>query len=794
MFSEVISSIWTFEYCSLAKCVLRTPYDSNESKIWYSMCEIVVTRGFILLLLGEAKSESEIEFFSKCLTTISDKLRQIVSNQIQLYLSYIPQDISPYKQGDPIALEWELISEAEECSSYLCDKMCRGSRNQTVTSLTLPQLTSVLHGLLDEGTNKLGGGVLLDLIIIISSSGVDQLIEGQDALGIYGALERVGWQNGHVTVMHCLQIESHLLISPAVHTSVVMSEDEKLECIDENLFWRGVFIADFNAFDSSGREKQIRHLCIRKEPGSVAGDKCDEKKSGLFRKKKVSRKERKGESPFMVLFVKEMVQDNFPLIWLQPRPIKLYSLDKQGQLALKSMRAQLSSVVGEEGSGAFILLALVSCHLDTPLLTDTWYEYIIGKQSHWINSVKIEMLNTPNYSLFPQSTVSEEALYIFEFKQDKVIPDEVVEGSIALREENLPEDISIPEEISMPALNEQQLYTVCDIWRKLFDLQVPPEADSLSDELESKIDNILLDMPVPSIKTISTSAPPTESDSVKELKDTLEYKMFSALDRYSQLMENSAKSPMRTLGGLSPPPMTQSSSKMGVDSLLECFDSEGQAVQDLEEVPIPDWLDREQMKERLFSNAIDGEDANQSCIQYSWDRCPTHLVKHETRGLMNYESPPKSRLAKSLFPSKPKSDKPIPVPLNFSGLTISNDKCDESVSIKVRSSSKTCANSSKSKVKVRVNKSMTEVRARKSSGKKESRDKELRSLLERAVVKALKGENLTRDHPQFKAAYTQLFNVCKCFLSGMEFEIAKEKVEQLTVNNAKQVVELQTNT
>ena len=752
-----------------------------------------MTRGFILLLLGEARSESEIEFFSKCLTTVSDKLCQIFSNQTQLYLSYIPQDISPYKQDDPIAFEWELISEAEECSSLLCDRMFTGSRDQKVTSLTVPQLTSVLHGLLDEGTNKLGGGVLLDLIIMISSSGVDQLIEGQDALGMYGALERVGWQNGHVTVLHCLQIERHLLISPAVHTSLVMSEDEKLECIDENLFWRGVFLVDFNAFDSSGREKQIRRMCISKEPGSLAGRKCDEKKSGLFRKKKVSRKKKKGESPFMVLFVKEMAQDNFPLIWLQPRPIKLYSLDKQGQLALKNMRVQLSSVVGEEGGGAFILLALVSCYLDTPLLTDTWYEYIIGKQTHWINCVKIEMLSTPNYSLFPQSAVTEETLSIFEFRQDKVVPDEVIEDSIALREECLSEEeISIPEEISVPELNQEQLYTVCDIWRKLLDLQVPIEADSLSDELMSKVDNILLDMPVPSIKTISTSAPPTEPDSVKDVKDSLEYKMLAALDRYSKLMEKPTKPPMRTLGGLSPPPMTQSSSKMGVDSLLECFDSEGRAVQDLEEVPIPLSLDRKQLKERLFSNAIDGEDANQSCIQYSWDRCQTHFVKQETRGLMNYESPPKSRLAKSLFPPKPKSEKPIPVPLNFSGLNISHDTCDESVCIKVRSNSKTCTKNSKSKVKVRVNKSMTEVRGRKSSGKKEGRDKELRSLLERAVVKALKGENLTRDHPQFKAAYTQLFNVCKCFLSGMEFETAKEKVEQLTVSNAKQVVELQT--
>ena len=755
-----------------------------------------MTRGFIVLLLGEAKSESEIEFFSKCLTVISDKLRQIVSNQTQLYLSYIPQDVSPYKQDDPIALEWELISEAEECSSNLCDRMCAGSRGGTVTSLTLPQLTSVLHGLLDEGLDKLGGGVLLDLIVMVSSSGVEQLIEGQNALGMYGALARVGWQNGHVTVMHCLQIESHLLISPAVHASVVMSEDEKLECIDENLFWRGVFLADFNAFDSNGREKQIRHLCISREPGSVAGDKCDEKKKSSFRKKKVSRKKRKGESPFMVLFVKEMVQDNFPLILLQPRPIKLYSQDKQGQLALKNMRIQLSSVVEEDGSGAFTLLALVSCHLDTPLLTDTWYKYVIGKQSHWVHNIKIEMLNTPNYSLFPQSAVTEEALYIFQFKQEKVIPDEVIEGSIAQREEELSgEDISMPEEITMLELNEEQLYSVCNIWSKLLDLQVPHEADSLSDELISRVDNILLDMPVPAVKTISTSVPPKDSDPVEDLKDTLEYRILAGLDRYSQLMEEPKKPLMRRLGGLSPPPMTQSSSKMGVDSLLECFDSEGRVVQDLEEVPIPVSLDREQMKGRLFSNAVEGEDANQSCIQYSWNRCQTHLVKHETRGLMNYESPPKSRLAKSLFPSKPKSDKPVPVPLNFSGLNISRDECDESVSVvKVRSNSKTCTKTSKSKVKVRVNKSMTEVRASKRSGKKESRDKELRSLLERAVVKALKGENLTRDHPQFKAAYTQLFNVCKCFLSGMEFESAKEKVEQLAVNNAKQVVELQTKT
>ncbi|KAI6660028.1 hypothetical protein LOD99_14369 [Oopsacas minuta] len=764
------------------------------------MCENVVTRGFILLILGEAKSESEIEFFSKCLKVISDKLCKVISHTTQLYLSFVPQDISPYRQDDPIALVWELVSDADECCTHLCDKLqCTESKGEIVTSFSLTQLTSMLHGLLDQGIQELGNGVLLDLILVISSSGVSQLIEGEEALGLYGALKRVVWQNGHITAVHCVQIDRDLLISPAVTTSVVMLQDEKLDCIDENIYWQGVYLSEFDPFDNSGREKQIKHLCVSRQPESIS-----EEKNSSLRKKKVSQKSKEA-SPFMILVLKEMIDGNFPFYLLQNKRLKLYSPDKEGQLALKDLRVRLSSVSGsrEDGNEGVALLGLISCHLDKPLLTDTWYEYIIGKQSHWINSVKIEMLATPNYCLPPQHAGPGEALYVWQFKHNYTIPDSVLEDSIRLQgEEELPEVDSspLPKELVIPELNGEQLLTVCSIWNKLLQLPTPTDPDNISEELNSKVDEILLDMPVPSRIRISlyTEDSHTQTDTVEDIEETLEHKSLCAVDKYSQLLNESMKCPMKRLGGLSPPPMTRSScSKIDVDSLLKCFDSEGHVVEDLDEEPIPTELKTKLMKERLFNHISEGEELDQSCAQYSWNRYP---VKNETQGLMSYESSSnKSKLVRSLFTSKSKTDyddgddDAIPEPLNFKNFNISTKKSDKSLcDVKMKSTSKAHSKSSKAKVKLRPNKSTTDTKVKKNSGNELSKDKELRSLLERAVVRALKGENLTREHPQFKSAYTQLFNVCKCFLTGLQVDTAKAKVEQLAISNAKQVVDLQT--
>ena len=750
------------------------------------MYDSPVNRGFIVLLLGEVKSNCDMEFFTKSLKVINEKMCRILSQRIRLYLSFMPQDISPYNADDPIALTWELISDRDECHAHLCEKPT-GQQDESllVTSLDLSRMANILHGLLDQGVAKFGPNVLLDVIIVVSGSGVNQLAEeeGEGALQLYGALRRVRWQNGHVTAMHFHELDRHLVISPAVSSSVVVLPGEKLDCIDEDLFWRGVFLPGINPFDKRKRKQQMRQLCLSINPDSVSVEKVNKDKSSLPRKKKVV-EECVGESPLVILILKEIVKADFPLFWLEHKPLTLYSTEHSGHSFLSSLKTRLATESdGMGGKEAVALLSFLPCRLDQPLNTDTWYEYVVGKQTHWINSIKLEVMDTPNYCL-PSQSFTNHTLNVWPFKRNIQVSEEVLEES---REEE--SSAADRADISIPELSAEQLRVVCSSWHELRSLSA--ESALTSEELQCRIDKVLDNLPTPSRVTLrrSSEIPVNTPSSHENVTDSFHYKALCSIDKYSKLMKETKNCPMKTLGGLSPPPMTHNKDKIGVDSLLGSFDKEGHAIYDLEEVPIPNRPSRTDLRDRLSGNTAEAEQSDQSPVQYSWAKFQNHLVKSETRGLMNYESPPKSKLAKSLFVPKDSSNPKLlslPEPVTFKNIKFCKEKSDDSLSDKI-----TETKTSQTRVKSSGNKSKTEVKAKKKSGSEVTKDKELRTLLERSVVKALKGESLTREHPQFKAAYTQLFNVCKCFLSGLDADVAREKVEQLAISNAKQVVELQ---
>ena len=755
------------------------------------MCEIPVIRGFIVLLLGEVRSDCDMKFFNKSLKVIHEKICRILSQNTRLYLSFVPQDISPYNADDPIALTWELISDRDESHAHLCEKPAEFHEDvsSSVTSLDLLRLSNVLHGLLDQGIDKLGPSVLLDVLLVVSGSGVNQLAEGEGGLHLYGALRRVRWQNGHITAIHFLESDKHLLISPAVNSSVVMLPDEKLDCIDENIFWRGVFLPGIDPFSQRKREQQMRQLSLSMDPESPAGKKDVNKDKNSFRKK--LEQECGRDSPLMILILKEIVKPDFPLFWLQHKPLKLYSTEDTGHRLLSSLQVRLAAE-GERGEEAVAILSLIPCRLDKPLVTDVWYEYVIGKQPHWIDSIKLELTETPNYCL-PSQSYASNTLDVWAFKQNVQIPDKVLEESTSeSRDEE--SEVAAGTEVSAPVLTAEQLRVVCSSWSKLLSLSNEP--DVTGEELECRINSILDSLPTPSKLTICPSSKVPESTQCHygNITDSFQYKVLCSIDKYSNLVRGTVNCPMKSLGGLSPPPMTHNKSKIVVDSLLDSFDKEGHAIFDLEEVPLPTRAGKTDMRDRLSGNTAEAERSELSSLHYSWANFQTHLVKNETRGLMNYESPPKSKLAKSLFTSKecknPRNTSLPPEPITFKNIKFCKENNEHP--LPEDKDKKTETKTSKKKGKQIANKSMTEGKSKRKSGSEVTKDKELRTLLERAVVKALKAESLTREHPQFKSAYTQLFNVCKCFLTGLDAEAAREKVEQLATSNAKQVVELQT--
>ena len=756
------------------------------------MCDIPVIRGFIILLLGEVKSECDMEFFDRSLKVINEKICRILSQKTRLYLSLVPQDISPYDADDPIALTWELISAGEESSAHLCERPggYQAEASSKVTSLDLPRMSNILHGLLDQGIDKLGPSVLLDVILVVSGPGVTQLAEGEGALHLYGALKRVRWHNGYVTAVHFLKSDGHLLISPAVDSSVVMLPGEKLDCIDEDLFWRGVFLPGIDPFDNRKREQQMRQLSLSMNPESAHEEKGKNKEKSSSRKNKLKR-ECGGDYPLMIMILKEIVKPDFPLFWLEHKPLKLYSTEANGHRFLSSLQVRLASESsGERGKEAVALLSFICCRLDKPLVTDVWYEYVIGKQTHWIDSIKLELTETPNYCL-PSQSFASNTLDIWAFRQHIQVPDEVLEeiASGNRDEESLVADGA---EVSVPELTAEQLRVVCSSWNQL--LSLSKESGLTGEELERKINTVINSLPTLSRVTIcpSSNIPDNKPCHYENITDSFQYKALCSIEKYSNLMKDTVNCPMKSLGGLSPPPMTHNKDKIGVDSLLESFDKEGNAIYDLEEVSLPIRPGRANIRERLSGNTAEAEKSDQSSIQYSWANFQTHLVKNETHGLMNYESPPKSKLAKSLFVSKDSKNHKLslPEPTTFKNIKFGKEKNDNSLPNNSDKIAETKV--SKKKVKISCNKSMTEGKTKRKSENDSTKDKELRSLLERAVVKALKGESLTREHPQFKPAYTQLFNVCKCFLSGLDADAARDKVEQLATSNAKQVVELQT--
>ena len=765
------------------------------------MCEITLPRGFIILLLGEAKVKSEIEFFNKSLQVVCEKLCRILSRTTRpIYLSFVPQDVSPYNLGDPIALSWELVSGIDECRSHLCEKLyyCGDEESKNIAPLDLSKITGIFHGLLTNGIGKLGHNVLLDVIIIVSESGVSQLSEGKKALELYGATRRVRWQNGHITAVYPLPVSKHLLISPAVNTTVVMSETENLDCIDENVWWRGAYLPAFNPFDTENREKQMTDVSISINYESQEQFNKEDKKTASKKKKLVEDKDILSEFHLLILVVKEVVNARFPLFLLDSSLLNLYGSDEKGQRALLDLRGRLTSLEGEDSTETAAIIALVPCCLENTLNTDAWYKYIIGEQTHWINSLKIKLFQTPNYCV-PFQTPSNGIWRIWKFKHKLDLPKQLLQDyhiptvNDAEKEEEPPKPMG---DTMLPQLNTDHINIIHSVWSELVELTPPSEESGEGkEEFQSRVNKILQPLnslpPAPKVLLKRNHDKPTEDpEHTQDMNDTLEYKALCAMDRYYNLSKEPESYHLKSLGGLSPPPMTDSKDKIGVDSLLKCFDQEGYPIGDLEPVSLPSLTRRKDVRARLFG---DDDEANDTDHFFEHFRGNTqkHFVKNETKGLMNYESPqkPKVYYKSSLFQETSSSHSRSQDPVGFLRNKISKNEVKSPFS---KSNTKKLTPKHHLKTKVRIkSRKPSETKRTQKSVSESTGDKELRSLLERAVVKALKGEQLNRDHPQFKPAYTQLFNVCKCFLAGLDAEAAKEKVEQLAISNAKQVIELQ---